>query len=55
MQVLRQLPGGVRPGLKPQDVPPVVLGHFESAMAETSGTSALRGMLEKRSEKRDKL
>lgn len=54
-QVLRELPGGVRPGLRPEDVPPVKLEHFTSALKDSSGTSALRSMLKKRGQSRAQL
>jgi len=55
LEVLRQLPGGVRAGLSPADVPPVTLEHFQSALAASAGTSALSAMLKTRAEKRVRL
>jgi len=46
MEVLRQLPAGVHAGLHPVDVPPVTATHFDSALSHSSGTSALRKMLQ---------
>jgi len=54
LQVIREL-AEVEPGLHPKDVPDVTLAHFESAIAASSGTSALREMLKKRAEKRKPL
>ncbi|CAE8581469.1 unnamed protein product [Polarella glacialis] len=48
LQVLRELPSGIKPGLRPEDVPPVTIGHFLAALEASSGTSALREMLKKR-------
>jgi len=55
LEVLRQLPGGVRPGLTPSDVPPVLALHFDAAITDSSGTTALREMLQKRAKTRDRL
>lgn len=55
LQVLRELPGGVRPGLRPTDVPAVTVQHFHTALKEKSGTSALRNMLKKRGKERASL
>eukprot|EP00928_Gymnodinium_smaydae_P016016 TRINITY_DN15966_c1_g3_i1.p1 TRINITY_DN15966_c1_g3~~TRINITY_DN15966_c1_g3_i1.p1 ORF type:complete len:620 (+),score=143.65 TRINITY_DN15966_c1_g3_i1:68-1861(+) len=55
LEVVRQLPSGVSPGLCPADVPPVKVQHFERALEDSAGTSALRDMLRKRAEKRAKL
>jgi len=55
LQVLRELPGGVRPGLRPADVPAVNVQHFHTALKDKSGTSALRNMLKKRGKERAKL
>jgi len=48
LEVLRQLPAGVHAGLHPADVPPVTATHFDAALSQSSGTSALREMLQKR-------
>jgi len=32
LEVIRELPGGVHPGLKLEDVPPVVMSHFDTAL-----------------------
>eukprot|EP00929_Paragymnodinium_shiwhaense_P045803 TRINITY_DN23352_c0_g1_i1.p1 TRINITY_DN23352_c0_g1~~TRINITY_DN23352_c0_g1_i1.p1 ORF type:complete len:614 (-),score=165.08 TRINITY_DN23352_c0_g1_i1:243-2084(-) len=55
LEVLRDLPEGVRPGLRPEDVPPVAARHFEAALDRGSGSSALKEMLRKRGEKRGEL
>jgi SpoVK/Ycf46/Vps4 family AAA+-type ATPase len=55
LQVLRDIPGGLRPDVRPADVPPVILQHFEAALKESSGTSALRAMLKKRGQERSQL
>jgi len=55
LQVLRDMPGGVKPGMKPADVPPVTTKHFEAAIGNSQGASALRDLLKKKQEKRDKL
>jgi vacuolar protein-sorting-associated protein 4 len=55
LQVMRELPGGIRVGLLPSDLPPVRLQHFESALQETTGTSALRKMLKERGKTRAQL
>lgn len=55
LEVLRRLPGGIKPGLGPADVPPVTLEHFEAALADSAGTSAIRDMLRKKAETRAKL
>jgi len=52
LAVLRELPGGVKPGMRPADVPPVKFAHFDGALQDTSGTSALKQMLKARAEKR---
>lgn len=54
VQVLRELPH-VKPGLCPEDVPPVLLRHFQGALEASSGTSALRQMLRKRADTRSAL
>lgn len=55
LAVLRQLPGGVQPGLQPSDVPPVTAAHFEAVMSDGGSTMALREMLRKRGEARTRL
>jgi len=56
LEVVRQLPPpGVRPGLAPADVPPAELVHFEAALDNASGTSALRDMLRKKAKSRAQL
>lgn len=56
LQALRTLtPPGVRPGLRPSDVPPVTAAHFELALTESSGSSALKQMLRKRADTRSSL
>jgi len=55
LQVLRDMPGGVKPGMKPADVPPVTTMHFEAAIGSSQGASALRDLLKKKQEKRNKL
>jgi SpoVK/Ycf46/Vps4 family AAA+-type ATPase len=52
LSVLRQMPDGVRPGLRPADVPPVTCAHFDTALKESGSTSALREMLKQRSKTR---
>lgn len=55
LHVMRELPDGIRPGLLPSDVPPVRLQHFDSALQESTGTSALRQMLKARGKTRAEL
>lgn len=55
LEPLRRLPGGVRPGLRPEDVPPVRLEHFEAALQESTGTAALRDKLRKKGRERAEL
>merc|ERR1719401_2121941 len=56
LEVLRRLPPpGVRPGLRPTDVPPVTVEHFDAALADSRGTSALRSMLKERAKTRKQL
>jgi len=56
LEVLRRLPSpGVHPGLRPEDVPAVTADHFDAALKESSGTSALRSMLQQRAKTRARL
>merc|ERR1719265_1287800 len=55
LQVVRELPSGVKAGLRPADVPPVTMQHFHAALQQSSGTSALRDMLKKRRKTRSQL
>lgn len=56
LEVLRQLPApGILPGLRPSEVPPVTLSHFDAALSESKGTSALRDLLKARATERRQL
>mmetsp|Transcript_88022 Transcript_88022/g.139023 ORF Transcript_88022/g.139023 Transcript_88022/m.139023 type:complete len:568 (-) Transcript_88022:172-1875(-) len=55
LQVIREIPGGVKPGLRPSDVSPVTLSHFKTVLGECRGTSALRDMLRKKGQARAQL
>eukprot|EP00933_Yihiella_yeosuensis_P072623 TRINITY_DN81073_c0_g1_i1.p1 TRINITY_DN81073_c0_g1~~TRINITY_DN81073_c0_g1_i1.p1 ORF type:complete len:583 (-),score=132.55 TRINITY_DN81073_c0_g1_i1:205-1953(-) len=55
LQVLREIPHDKLPGLRPSDVPPVTMRHFELVLEASSGTSALREMLKKKATTRKQM
>jgi len=52
LEVLRHLPEpGVRPGLRPEEVPPLTMKHFDVVLSQSTGTSALQKMFAERARK----
>jgi len=56
LEVLRELPPpGVHMALRPADVPPVTVRHFDAALADSASTSKLRELLRSRGSERAQL